>query len=96
MEYDGTLDYLFSTKNDASDLLSFFYMNQKTTDKKIKYSIKKGDLHNGIITTNDYSDITLNATEKYFKVVPRNTESVLLIKFDYEKKSLGLEVLKKN
>lgn len=95
MEYDGTLDYLFSTKNDASNLLSFFYLNQKTTDKTIKYSIKKGDLHNGIITTNDYSDITLNATEKYFKVVPRNTENVLLIKFDYEKKSLGLEVLKK-
>ena len=96
MEYDGKLDYLFHTANADSEFENLFFINKKAVDEKRSYSIEKAGFESNAFVVSDFSKIELADTEIQYQVFPRDKNSLLLMKFDYEKKAMKLEVLKSN
>lgn len=93
LKYLGRLDYLFPLVSEASELRRLFYLNQNTFERKTDYTIKEARLDNGTFLDTDFNKIPLTEKEKYFKILPRDSTSLLLLKFDSENKSVIMEVL---
>ncbi len=93
LKYFGELDYLFHSEREVSELNSLFYLNQKLLERKTDYTIKEARLDNGTFLSSDFNNIQLAENEKYFKVIARDSTSLLLMKFDSGKKSIKMEVL---
>ncbi|WP_310554496.1 hypothetical protein [Flavobacterium sp.] len=93
MEYDGKLDYLFLSKNN-NDLQNIYYLDRKIVNEKPDFRIKKGVLENNIFTISDFSKLELNANEVSFKLIPRNNNSFLFMKYNPDKKTVKIDILK--
>jgi hypothetical protein len=96
LKYLGKLDYIFHAESEASEFGNLFYLNQAQFEKKIDYTIRKARLENDSFLVTDFSKIQLSENERSFRVLARDSTSLLLVKFDSEKKSIKMEVLNQN
>ena len=95
MEYDGKLDFLSLVEN-QKNIESIFYLDQNAVADKKTAIIKKANLNNDVFTVTDFTKFDVNSDESTIYVLPRNNNSLLLMKYDSEKKSAKFEVLKNN
>lgn len=92
LNYDENLNYLFSSKN-SNNSFNILYFDRKIINKKPEITFVKSILEDNNILSKNSSKIELGTNEIYFRVIP-SYDSNLLLKYDSEKKSIKMQILK--
>lgn len=93
LEIYRRLDYLCNIKNKSSSQ-SLFYLDRKIVNEKPDFRIRRAIQENDVFKTYEFSKIELNENESTFRISPINVSSLLLMKYDTNKNSIRLDILK--
>lgn len=93
LNYNQKLNHVYSSKSD-NNLFNLIYLDRKEINKKPEIILSNGWYQNGNNIAKISSKLELGANEFYYKVLPRDSKSSLLVKYDAEKKMITLDVIK--
>lgn len=93
LNYNQNLNYVSFSKS-QDNLFNIVFLDRKVVNKKPEIILSNGRYQNGNNISKISSKIELGANEFYFKVIPRDSKSSLLVKYDAEKKMITLDIVK--